>query len=84
MTASVPKAPSLLLGVGLGGFIDGIVLHQVLQWHHSLHHVRDDLGAPLGWDLAFIALGVLLVAAGAGAVAHARHTHGSDPRLAGR
>ncbi len=29
-------APGLLLGVGLGGFIDGIVLHQVLQWHHML------------------------------------------------
>ena len=23
----------LLLGVGLGGFVDGIVLHQILQWH---------------------------------------------------
>jgi uncharacterized membrane protein len=27
-------APGLLLGVGLGGFVDGIVLHQILQWHH--------------------------------------------------
>jgi hypothetical protein len=27
--------------------------------------VRDDLGAPLGWDLAFLAFGVLLVAGGA-------------------
>lgn len=27
---------SFLLGVGLGGFVDGIVLHQVLQWHHML------------------------------------------------
>ena len=26
----------LLLGVGLGGFFDGIVLHQILQWHHLL------------------------------------------------
>jgi uncharacterized membrane protein len=26
----------VLLGVGLGGFVDGIVLHQVLQWHHML------------------------------------------------
>jgi uncharacterized membrane protein len=26
----------LLLGVGLGGFFDGIVLHQLLQWHHML------------------------------------------------
>ncbi len=24
----------LLLGLGLGGFFDGIVLHQLLQWHH--------------------------------------------------
>jgi uncharacterized membrane protein len=22
------------LGLGLGGFFDGIVLHQILQWHH--------------------------------------------------
>jgi len=29
-------APGLLLGVGLGGFADGIVLHQILQWHHML------------------------------------------------
>jgi uncharacterized membrane protein len=26
----------LLLGLGLGGFVDGIVLHQILQWHHLL------------------------------------------------
>jgi uncharacterized membrane protein len=26
----------LLLGVGFGGFFDGIVLHQILQWHHML------------------------------------------------
>ncbi len=143
-TAS-PTLPGWLLGLGLGGFVDGIVLHQVLQWHHmvshvddypvttvaglevntfgdglfhvaswlavvaasvltlkawregrlapswafhfglvlagwglfnvveglvdhqilGIHHVRDDLGAPLGWDLAFLAFGVLLVAGGA-------------------
>ena len=27
-------AAGILLGVGLGGFVDGIVLHQILQWHH--------------------------------------------------
>ena len=139
------RAPGLLLGLGLGGFVDGIVLHQILQWHHMLtdtgehpagtlagleantladglfhastwvfvvagmaltvrawqrgelappwrahlglmlagwglfnfveglidhqilgiHHVRDDLGGPLGWDLAFLASGLLLIAAGA-------------------
>lgn len=26
----------ILLGIGLGGFFDGIVLHQILQWHHML------------------------------------------------
>jgi uncharacterized membrane protein len=26
----------VLLGVGLGGFVDGIVLHQILQWHNML------------------------------------------------
>lgn len=29
-------AAGYLLGIGLGGFFDGILLHQVLQWHHLL------------------------------------------------
>lgn len=29
-----PTAAGILLGLGIGGFFDGIVLHQVLQWHH--------------------------------------------------
>jgi uncharacterized membrane protein len=136
--------PTLLLGLGLGGFVDGIVLHEILQWHHmvshvahypvdtvaglevnvvadgffhvvtwllvwagttmtvvswrhgrlaptwsfhvglllagwgifnvvegvvdhqilGVHHVRDDLGAPLSWDVGFLVFGVLLVAVG--------------------
>jgi uncharacterized membrane protein len=139
-----PRLPGFVLGLGLGGFLDGIVLHQILQWHHMLtgtgehpantaaglrdntvadglfhigtwalvaagmvlairawqrrelappwrsqvgmlaagwgafnvvegvvnhqllgiHHVRDDLGAPLVWDLAFLASGMLLILAG--------------------
>jgi uncharacterized membrane protein len=31
----------VLLGVGLGGFFDGIVLHQILQWHHMVSHTRN-------------------------------------------
>lgn len=136
----------VVLGVGMGGFIDGIVLHQVLQWHHMLsawdhthypmdtvhglevntlwdgifhsstwvataiglallwwaagvpgirwsplsltgamalgwggfnlveglvdhhilrlHHVRDDLGGPLSWDIAFLAFGAALMVTG--------------------
>jgi uncharacterized membrane protein len=149
--AAAPRAPlmpsrasGLLYGLGLGGFLDGIVLHQILQWHHmvshvddyptttvaglevntladgffhlatwllvlagsitairawrggrlapswsfhfglvlagwgifnlvegivdhhllGVHHVRDDLGAPLSWDLGFLALGVVLLVGG--------------------
>lgn len=139
-----PKASGLLYGLGFGGFIDGIVLHQILQWHHmvshvddypvttiagleintvangffhlatwllvlagsfavivawqkgylapnwrfhfglvlagwgifnvvegivdhqilGVHHVRDDLGAPLSWDIGFLVFGVLLIVGG--------------------
>jgi len=31
-----PTSAGILLGIGLGGFFDGIVLHQILQWHHML------------------------------------------------
>ncbi|MGZ9219228.1 MAG: DUF2243 domain-containing protein, partial [Candidatus Binatia bacterium] len=31
-----PVSAGILLGLGLGGFFDGIVLHQLLQWHHML------------------------------------------------
>jgi uncharacterized membrane protein len=29
-------AAGIVLGVGLGGFVDGIVIHQLLGWHHML------------------------------------------------
>jgi uncharacterized membrane protein len=138
------KASGLLYGLGFGGFIDGIVLHQILQWHHmvsdvhefpvdtvagleintladgffhivtwvlvlagsittlvawrqgrlapnwsfhigllltgwgifnvveglidhqilGVHHVRDDLGGPLSWDIGFLVFGVLLIVGG--------------------
>ena len=138
------RVPGLLMGSGIGGLVDGILLHQILQWHHMIsdtegnpvttvegleantladgvfhagtmvlmllgvaglivawrhgsrapsplfqlglvvtgwgvfnivegtvdhlilgvHHVRDDLGGPLSWDLGFLGLGVLLVVAG--------------------
>ena len=33
-TRGFPISAGILLGLGLGGFFDGIVLHQILQWHH--------------------------------------------------
>jgi uncharacterized membrane protein len=40
-------APGIILGVGLGGFVDGILLHQLLQWHHLLTSTdTDNIGVP--------------------------------------
>ena len=36
------RLPGIILGVGLGGFLDGILLHQVLQWHHMLTSTDTD------------------------------------------
>ncbi len=33
---SAALAPWLLLGIGLGGLVDGIVFHEILQWHNML------------------------------------------------
>nr|WP_145548337.1 DUF2243 domain-containing protein [Variovorax boronicumulans] len=57
---------ALLLGIALGGFFDGIVLHQILQWHHllsGLERVRD-LRMQLLADGVFHALMYLLALAG--------------------
>jgi uncharacterized membrane protein len=43
-STSAPREPdrgrlitaAVLLGLGLGGFFDGIMLHQILQWHHMV------------------------------------------------
>jgi uncharacterized membrane protein len=35
-TGGFPISAGILFGLGLGGFFDGIVLHQLLQWHHML------------------------------------------------
>ncbi len=50
----------LLAGWGLFNVVEGVIDHQIL----GVHHVRDDLGAPLSWDLGFLALGVLQVVVG--------------------
>jgi uncharacterized membrane protein len=59
----------ILLGTGLGGFVDGIVLHQILQWHNMLSSVRPpiDLIAMkynMVWDGLFHALTWTMVSLG--------------------
>ncbi len=160
MRRSPTILPSVLLGSGFGGFIDGIVFHQILQWHHMvssqgccptsgvagledntladgifhavtwivtvagsfaavrawrrgelappwrahvggliagwgifnlldsanhfifrLHHIRDDLGGPVGWDIGFLVFALGLLAIG-GAMARAGKTTGDSPAQA--
>ncbi|WP_346623580.1 DUF2243 domain-containing protein [Blastococcus montanus] len=64
----------VLVGWGLFNLVEGLVDHQIL----GIHHVRDDLGGPLVWDLGFLASGVLLIAVG-----WLLHRRGAAP-LAGR
>lgn len=67
-----------VMGVGLGGFVDGIVLHQLLQWHNMLsskippvdlvtmktNMVWDGLFHCLTWIMTVVGLGLLWRAAG--------------------
>lgn len=62
-------APGVLLGVGLGGFVDGIVFHQLLQWHNLLSSVHPPIDlvsmkVNMFWDGVFHAFTWLMTAAG--------------------
>jgi len=51
----------IILGLGLSGFIDGILLHQILQWHHMLSSVKpltsdSNIDLNMAWDGWFHAL----------------------------
>ncbi|MDX2081518.1 MAG: DUF2243 domain-containing protein [Terrimicrobiaceae bacterium] len=57
------------LGLGLGGFVDGILLHQVLQWHQMISNILppDTLNAAkvnMFWDGIFHAGTWMLTATG--------------------
>ncbi|MDA8457136.1 DUF2243 domain-containing protein [Acidovorax sp. GBBC 3334] len=56
------------LGFGAGGFFDGILLHQVLQWHHLLSGLRSpvlqDIRMQILADGVFHALMYAIAAAG--------------------
>jgi uncharacterized membrane protein len=50
----------VLTGWGIFDLVEGIVDHHIL----GIHHVRDDLGSPLSWDIAFLGFGAVLVLGG--------------------
>ncbi len=87
-----PTAGGILLGTGLGGFFDGIVLHQLLQWHHlvtsagyppdSVHNLQVNTL----WDGIFHSLTYVLTAVGLALfwrAARRPHTRWSGKMLAG-
>lgn len=57
----------LLAGWGIFNVVEGLIDHELL----GIHHVRDDLGGPIGWDLAFLALGAVLIVVGFAMARHA-------------
>ena len=68
-------AAAFVLGVGLGGFVDGIVFHQLLQWHNMLsakypptdpEHAVRNLEINMFWDGLFHAATWLMTALGVG------------------
>lgn len=79
---SFPLSAGILFGLGLGGFFDGIVLHQILQWHHMATSAGfpADTVAGLQWntlfDGLFHAATYIFVAAGLAVLwRHARRRH---------
>ena len=60
---------SVILGIGIGGFIDGIALHQILQWHEMLSNKLppDNLVAKsvnMFWDGIFHAFTLIVTVIG--------------------
>jgi uncharacterized membrane protein len=81
----------ILLRIGLGGLFDGIVLHQILQWHHmvssttppdtvedlELNTLGDGIVHAAAWVVTVAGIFVLMASNGA------RHDTGGARTLAG-
>lgn len=73
------RGPGILLGLGLGGFVDGILLHQIVHWHNMGSAVLPPttlrtLQQNMAWDGYFHAAVWALTLAGAyWLLAQARH-----------
>lgn len=62
-------AAGTLLGIGLGGFVDGIVFHQILQWHNMLSSLvapidLETMKLNMVWDGLFHAFTWVMTALG--------------------
>jgi uncharacterized membrane protein len=68
-TVPVSRRAGITIGVGLGGFVDGILLHQIAHWHNMGSSVRppitmDALEQNMVWDGYFHAATWLITLAG--------------------
>ena len=74
------KWARLLPGIALNGFFDGIVLHQILQWHHLLSAVEGqpwlNLRTQPVVDSVFHGLMYVVLAGGLMLLIKARHDFG--------
>jgi uncharacterized membrane protein len=69
--------PGYVLGFALGGFFDGILLHQILQWHHLLSAINgDDIRFQVAADGYFHALMYVIAAVGLWMLWASRRTPG--------
>jgi uncharacterized membrane protein len=81
----------IFFGLGLGGFFDGIVFHQILQWHHMLSgwypiDSIENLKLNTLWDGIFHSSTYLFVIAGLFILwrtSHKRHLYWSNKLLWG-
>jgi uncharacterized membrane protein len=86
-----PVSAGILFGLGLGGFFDGIILHQVLRWHHMLSswypvNTIENFELNTLWDGIFHSSTYLFVVGGLFILwraAQRRHLYWSSKLLAG-
>jgi uncharacterized membrane protein len=86
-----PVSAGIFFGLGLGGFFDGIVLHQVLQWHHMLSswypiNTIENLELNTFWDGVFHSATYIFVVIGLFLLwrsAQKRHLYWSSKLLIG-
>jgi len=79
------RRASILLGFAMGGFFDGILLHQILQWHHLLSNVQagplGSLSAQVAADGVFHAIMYIVAVAGLIELYRARSAATTSPAI---
>lgn len=76
----------VLIGIGMGGFVDGIVLHQILQWHNMVSNwipptTMDAMRVNMLWDGIFHAFVWLVTLMGVFMLWRAADQHDEIPSL---